>query len=105
VDIQPQLQGALAGPGFQTVIFPRPSLPTPGNGIPVEFVIVSDMEIEELNGLADQLLGQAMGSGKFMFLPRTSSTPARAPPSISTATSPAISASACRPRPQSWRSC
>jgi multidrug efflux pump len=68
-DIQPQLQGALEQvPGFQTVIFPRPSLPTPGNGIPVEFVIVSDMEIEELNGLADQLLGQAMGSGKFIFL-------------------------------------
>ena len=68
-DIQPQLQGALGQvSGFQTVIFPRPSLPTPGNGIPVEFVIVSDMEVEELNGLADQLLGQAMGSGKFIFL-------------------------------------
>jgi multidrug efflux pump len=68
-DIQPQLQGALGQvSGFDTVIFPRPSLPTPGNGIPVEFVIVSDMEVEELNGLADQLLGQAMGSGKFIFL-------------------------------------
>jgi len=68
-DIQPQLQGALEQvPGFQTVIFPRPSLPTPGNGIPVEFVIVSDMEVEALNGLADQLVGQAMGSGKFIFL-------------------------------------
>ena len=61
-DIQPQLQGALGQvPGFQTVIFPRPSLPTPGNGIPVEFVIVSDMEVEELNGLADQLLGPGHG--------------------------------------------
>jgi multidrug efflux pump len=68
-DIQPQLQGALGQvTGLQTVVFPRPSLPTPGNGIPVEFVIVSDAEVEELNGLADQLLGQAMGSGKFMFL-------------------------------------
>ncbi len=67
--IQPQLQGALGQvSGLEAVIFPRPSLPTPGNGIPVEFVVISDMEIEELDGLADQLLGQAMGSGKFIFL-------------------------------------
>jgi multidrug efflux pump len=67
--IQPELQGALGQvTGLQTVVFPRPSLPTPGNGIPVEFVIVSDAELETLNGLADQLLGTAMGSGKFMFL-------------------------------------
>ncbi|MGB5831106.1 MAG: efflux RND transporter permease subunit, partial [Thiohalocapsa sp.] len=67
--ILPELQGALGQiTGFETVIFPRPSLPTPGNGIPVEFVILSDAEVEELNGLADQLLGQAMASGKFTFL-------------------------------------
>jgi multidrug efflux pump len=34
----------------------------------VEFVILSDAGYEELNRLADQLVGQAMGSGKFMFL-------------------------------------
>jgi multidrug efflux pump len=68
-EIQPLLQGALSGiPGMQTVVFPRPSLPSPGQGIPVEFVIVSDAEADELNGLADQLLGRAMGSGQFMFL-------------------------------------
>ncbi|MCG6860262.1 MAG: efflux RND transporter permease subunit [Chromatiaceae bacterium] len=67
--IQPQLQGGLGRiTGLQTVIFPRPSLPTPGNGIPVEFVMVSDADFEEIDALADQLLGQAMGSGKFMFL-------------------------------------
>ncbi|MCF7989120.1 MAG: efflux RND transporter permease subunit [Thiohalocapsa sp.] len=69
MEIQPELQGALAGiTGLQTVAFPRPSLPTPGNGIPVEFVIISDSGFEELNELADQLLGRAMGSGNFMFL-------------------------------------
>ncbi|WPL17178.1 Multidrug-efflux transporter MexB [Thiorhodovibrio winogradskyi] len=69
MDVQPQLQGALGQiTGLQTVAFPRPSLPTPGNGIPVEFVILSDSEIEEINGFADQLLGTAMGSGKFIFL-------------------------------------
>jgi len=68
-EIQPQLQGMLASvPGFETVVFPRPSLPSPGRGIPVEFVIVSDSEVEVLNGLADQLVGKAMESGKFMFL-------------------------------------
>jgi multidrug efflux pump len=68
-EIQPQLQGALSEiTGLNTVVFPLPSLPTPGNGIPVEFVIVSDRDYRELDGLADQLLGAAMGSGKFMFL-------------------------------------
>jgi multidrug efflux pump len=67
--ILPELQGALSQvTGLQTVVFPLPSLPTPGNGIPVEFVIVSDRDSAELDGLADQLLGAAMGSGKFMFL-------------------------------------
>jgi multidrug efflux pump len=66
---EPQLQGMLGGiAGFDTVIFPRPSLPSPGNGIPVEFVLLSDAPIEELAGLADQMVGRAMQSGKFMFL-------------------------------------
>jgi len=68
-EIQPLLQGALSQiTGLNTVAFPLPSLPTPGNGIPVEFVIVSDRDYGELSGMADQLLGTAMGSGKFMFL-------------------------------------
>jgi len=67
--IQPQLQGQLGQiTGVQAVVFPRPSLPTPGNGLPVEFVIVSDAPYEELNALADQLVGTALGSGNFMFL-------------------------------------
>ena len=69
MEIQPQLQGALSQiAGLDTVAFPLPSLPTPGSGIPVEFVVLSDRGIEELAGLTDQLLGQAMASGKFMFL-------------------------------------
>jgi len=68
-EIQPLLQGALSQiTGLNTVAFPLPSLPTPGNGIPVEFVIVSDRDYGELSEMADQLLGTAMGSGKFMFL-------------------------------------
>jgi multidrug efflux pump len=69
MEIQPQIQGMLGEiTGMQTVVFPRPSLPTPGNGIPVEFVILSDRSFVELDALADQLLGKAMASGNFMFL-------------------------------------
>ena len=68
-DIQPQLQGALSQiAGLETVAFPLPSLPTPGSGIPIEFVVLSDRGFDELSGLADQLLGKAMASGNFMFL-------------------------------------
>ena len=67
--VQPVLQGALSQlAGVQAVVFPRPSLPSPGRGVPVEFVILSDQPYGVLDGLADQLLGTAMGSGKFMFL-------------------------------------
>ena len=67
--VLPQLQGALSQiTGLNTVVFPLPSLPTPGTGIPVDFVIVSDRDYGELDALADQLLGAAMASGKFMFL-------------------------------------
>jgi len=67
--VQPELQGALSQlAGVQAVVFPRPSLPSPGRGVPVEFVILSDQPYGVLDGLADQLLGTAIGSGKFMFL-------------------------------------
>lgn len=67
--VQPQLQGALGQvAGLDTVVFPAPSLPTPGSGVPIEFVVLSDRPYEELDGLTDQLLGTAMASGKFMFL-------------------------------------
>ncbi|HYN76931.1 MAG TPA: efflux RND transporter permease subunit, partial [Lamprocystis sp. (in: g-proteobacteria)] len=67
--VLPLLQGALSQiAGLNTVVFPLPSLPTPGTGIPVDFVIVSDRDYVELDALADQLLGAAMASGKFMFL-------------------------------------
>ncbi|MFD2112867.1 efflux RND transporter permease subunit [Thiorhodococcus fuscus] len=69
MEVQPQLQGAMSQiTGLDTVVFPLPSLPTPGSGMPIEFVILSDRSFDELGELSDQLLGKAMGSGKFMFL-------------------------------------
>jgi multidrug efflux pump len=51
MDVMPELQGMIGGiAGFESVMFPRPSLPSPGNGIPVEFVLLSDAPIEELAG-------------------------------------------------------
>ncbi|NEX17814.1 MAG: multidrug efflux protein [Halochromatium sp.] len=67
--IQPQLQGALSSvTGFQAMVFPRPSLPSPGQGIPIEFVILSDADYQELDRLGTELIGRAMGSGQFIFL-------------------------------------
>ena len=69
MDILPLLQGALGRiTGLETVAFALPSLPTPGTGIPVEFVVLSDRGFGELATLTDQLLAKAMASGKFMFL-------------------------------------
>ncbi|WP_058554188.1 efflux RND transporter permease subunit [Thiohalocapsa sp. ML1] len=69
MEVMPELQGLLGGiAGFDAVAFPRPSLPSPGNGIPVEFVMLSDAPVEELAEYADAIVGRAMESGKFMFL-------------------------------------
>jgi len=69
MDVQPEIQAKLAGiAGFQTAVFPRPSLPGSGGGLPVQFVMTGDADYKDLNALADQLVGRAMGSGRFMFL-------------------------------------
>ncbi len=69
MEVQPEIQAKLQGiAGFQTAVFPRPSLPGSGGGLPVQFVITTDASYEELDELADQLIGRAMGSGLFTFL-------------------------------------
>jgi multidrug efflux pump len=96
MEIQPQLQGAARQvPGLQTVVFPRPSLPTPGQGIPVEFVIVSDAEVEELDGSPTSCSAAAMGSGKFIFLHKDVKYERPRTTIESTATWPATWASTC----------
>ena len=69
MEVQPELQGKLgAVAGLQVAAFPRPSLPGAGRGLPMQFVITTDAGYEELDALADELIGRAMGSGKFLFL-------------------------------------
>ncbi len=69
MQVQPELQGKLQKiAGFQIAVFPRPSLPGSGGGLPVQFVITSEGGYRELDQVADQLIGRGMGSGRFMFL-------------------------------------
>jgi multidrug efflux pump len=69
MQVQPELQGRLAGvAGFQIAVIPRPSLPGAGRGLPLQFVIVTDAGYEQLDEMANQLVGRAMQSGRFMFL-------------------------------------
>ncbi len=71
-EIQPPLFGMLSQvAGFNTFVFPRPSIPTPSRGAPLQFVVTTDRSYEELVEVADQLLGQAMASGQFMFLEKS----------------------------------
>ena len=68
-DVQPELQakvGQIAG--FQTAVVPRPSLPGSGGGLPLQFVMVTDADYAMLDQVADEILNQAMQSGKFAFL-------------------------------------
>ena len=72
MEVLPELQGKLSGiAGFQTAVFPRPSLPGSGGGLPVQFVMTSDAGYDRMDGIADALIGKAMGSGRFMFLQKT----------------------------------
>ncbi|MGR8920306.1 MAG: efflux RND transporter permease subunit [Gammaproteobacteria bacterium] len=57
--------------GFQVSAFPRPSLPSPGRGLPVQFVLTSPASDEALDRASDELLGAAMQSGRFMFLQKS----------------------------------
>ena len=64
-----QRVGSIAG--FNAVLFPRPSLPGSGGGLPIQFVLSSDKSYETLVPLAETLIGKAMGTGKFMFLKKS----------------------------------
>ncbi|MDX1633593.1 MAG: efflux RND transporter permease subunit [Marinobacter sp.] len=71
-EVQPMLQEELKKvTGLQTAVFPRPSLPGSGGGLPFQFVITTGQDYEQLNSAADELLGKAMGSGNFMFLQKS----------------------------------
>ena len=70
--IREEMQQKLAGvAGLQIAVFPRPSLPGSSGGLPVQFVITTDSDYAQLDEVADDLLGKAMASGKFIFLQKS----------------------------------
>lgn len=73
---QEEVKGPLFGAfgqiaGLRSFVFPRPSIPTPSRGAPVQFVVTTDRSYEELVEVADQIQGQAMASGQFLFLEKS----------------------------------
>ncbi|MDT8407147.1 MAG: efflux RND transporter permease subunit [Methylococcales bacterium] len=68
-DIQPELQGKMNSiAGFKTAVFPRPSLPGSGGGLPLQFVITAPADYQQLDQVADDLIARAETSGQFLFL-------------------------------------
>lgn len=55
-------------PGLRVFAIVPPSLPTPGGGLPVEFVISSTQSIENLRELAADISAEAMQEGRFIML-------------------------------------
>ncbi|WP_245869599.1 efflux RND transporter permease subunit, partial [Vibrio fujianensis] len=64
-DIQPFLAQQPALNSFALV---PPSLPSPGGGTPVEFIIGSTQPFEALQEVVQEILGRAMASGRFIFV-------------------------------------
>jgi multidrug efflux pump len=72
MQILPELQMAVNRvPGIQAAVFPRPSLPGSARGLPVQFVITSSADFDELDSMADDLIAAGMPSGNFGFLQKT----------------------------------
>lgn len=63
--IQPFVSGI---PGLQIFALVPPSLPTPGGGLPIEFVISSTQSIENLREMAADITAEAMSRGRFIML-------------------------------------
>lgn len=64
-DIQPIIDSI---PGLQVFALIPPSLPSPGGGLPIEFVISSTQPMENLREVAEDVIQDAMGSGRFIML-------------------------------------
>lgn len=54
--------------GLNMFVFQPPPLPTAGGNAPIEFVIGGVGSLEELQGVADEILGKAYASKRFIFI-------------------------------------
>ncbi|WP_018952550.1 efflux RND transporter permease subunit [Thioalkalivibrio sulfidiphilus] len=64
-DLQPRIEQI---PGLNIFALVPPSLPGGGGGPPVEFVIRSTEPAENLQAVAQEVIGRAMQSGRFIFI-------------------------------------
>ncbi len=72
MDIQPQLQGDLAGiAGMEVYAINPPTLPGTPMGMPVNFVVTSTYDHAQLYEVAQELKNKAMESGLFMMVNNT----------------------------------
>jgi multidrug efflux pump len=71
-DIMPELQASVADiTGLKTALFPIPSLPGSSGGLPFQLVLTSGSDFDQLDQIADELVGVAMASGNFTFVQKS----------------------------------
>jgi multidrug efflux pump len=71
-DIMPELQASVADiTGLKTALFPIPSLPGSSGGLPFQLVLTSGSDFDQLDQIADDLVGVAMASGNFTFVQKS----------------------------------
>jgi multidrug efflux pump len=69
MELQPLAQRLVSQiAGVQVAVFTFPSMPGASRGTPLQFVITGDAPYEQIVELSDQLIGQAYGSGNFVYL-------------------------------------
>jgi len=67
--VMPEIQGKVSQvAGLQIAVFPRPSLPGAGGGLPIQYIVSTDADYDTLTDVAGELVGKGMASGRFMFL-------------------------------------
>ncbi|OOF18023.1 multidrug efflux protein [Salinivibrio sp. PR932] len=64
-EIQPFMDSQ---PSLSSFALVPPSLPSPGGGTPVEFIIGSTQPFEAINEVANNIVGKAMQTGRFIFV-------------------------------------
>lgn len=71
MELMPEVQAELGTvTGLEAVAFSKPPLPGSSGGLPIQFVLTSTLDYEQLDQAADRLIGAAMQTGKFAFLTR-----------------------------------
>ncbi len=71
-DLQRELQGKVNSiAGVRIAVFSFPALPGAAQGAPLQFVITSDQEYEQLDDLATEMISASMQSGMFVYMDKS----------------------------------